>query len=212
MKLLIPAGVLTLICAGAALALAAVHSATKPVIEAEERAFRLRSIEKALPDYDNSPDQDVVTLEHNGEKVCIFRGKNGDDLVGVAFAWTQGGGYSGDITVLVGITPDGQVACEDDDNNEETLDAVGVQKLAHNETPGLGNLFEEEGWRRQFCGHQLDEGESFWKVRKDGGQIDQLTGATITSRTVSEAVQGALSFFGENREQILSAEGGTCDE
>lgn len=207
MKILAPAGVLTIICAAAALALAGVHGATKPVIAEQERQFRLRSIKQATPLYDNDPDQDVVTIENEGTPLCVFRSRSGDEVVGIAFAWVQGGGYSGDIKVLVGVTPDGEVACGPEDGSY-----LGVQILQHAETPGLGAKMEEEGWRRQFCGHDLDDGETFWQVRKDGGQVDSLTGATITSRTVSSAIQGALQFFQEHREEILTGAPGTCEE
>ncbi len=205
MKLLLPAFVLTLICAVAALALAAVHGVTAPVIEQQERAFRLRSIKQAIPDYDNRPDEDVITLDHGDRKLCVFRGRTGKAVTGVAFEWTEGGGYSGDIKVLVGITPDGEVACSKNG-------WVGVQILQHAETPGLGARMEEEGWRRQFCGHRLAEGETFWSVKKDNGQIDQLTGATITSRVVSKAIQGALRFFEDNQPEIIDGSGGQCEE
>lgn len=208
-KLLAPAGVLTVICAVAAMALAAVHGATTPVIAEQERLFRLRSITQAIPAHDNHPDQDVVTIEHEAQQVCVFRGRRDDEVVGVAFEWTQGGGYSGNIKVLVGFTPDGVVACDEGGGDQEYL---GVQILQHAETPGLGARMEEEEWRRQFCGHELDDGPTYWQVRKDGGQVDALTGATITSRTVSDAIQGALSFFDDNREAILSGEPGTCEE
>lgn len=210
MKLLAPAAVLTLICAVAALALAAVHKGTQPVIAEQERLFRMRSIEQAIPSYDNRPDQDVVTIEHEGEPLCVFRGRQGDDVTGVAFEWTQGGGYSGDIKVLVGVTPEGEVACDAGDAGDESY--VGLQILQHAETPGLGANMEDEGWRRQFCGHDLEEGETYWLVRKDGGQVDSLTGATITTRVVSEAIVNALEFFQENREAIVTGEPGTCAE
>lgn len=209
MKLLAPAAVLTIICAVAALALAAVHSGTQPVIAEQERAFRMRSVKQAIPGYDNHPDQDVVTIEHEGRQVCVFRGRDGDDVNGVAFEWTQGGGYSGNIKVLVGFTPDGEVACNSGDGGERF---VGLQILQHAETPGLGANMEDEGWRRQFCGHDLEDGDTYWRVRKDGGQVDSLTGATITTRVVSEAIVNALRFFQENREAILTGEPGTCAE
>jgi Na+-translocating ferredoxin:NAD+ oxidoreductase subunit G len=210
MKLLAPAAVLTIICAVAALALAAVHSGTQPIIAQQERNFRLRSINQAIPAYDNHPDQDVVTIEHEGRRVCVFRGRQGQAITGVAFEWTQGGGYSGDIKVLVGFTPEGEVACNSSEEGDQRY--VGLQILQHAETPGLGANMEEEGWRRQFCAHDLEDGDTFWRVRKDGGQVDSLTGATITTRVVSEAIVSALRFFQENREAILTGEPGTCEE
>ncbi len=207
-KLIVPAFVLTLICAIAALALAAVHTVTTPVIAEQERLYRLRSIKQSIPTYDNHPDQDVVTIDANGKRVCVFRGRSGDEITGVAFERTQGGGYSGNITFLVGLTPDGEFAC----NEGGDASWVGVQILQHAETPGLGANMGNEPWRRQFCGHDLEEGPTYWQVRKDGGQVDSLTGATITSRVVAGAIVEAMQFFQEHRDEIMTGEPGTCGE
>jgi electron transport complex protein RnfG len=208
-RLLVPVGALTAICAIAALALAAAHGATAPVIAEQERLFRLRSITRAIPSFDNRPDEDVVTLDRGGERVCVFRGRRGADVVGVAFEWVQGGAYSGDVALLVGLTPDGEVACGPGGGGASWL---GLQVLRHAETPGLGSKMEDAAWRRQFCGHTTDDGDTFWAVHRDGGQVDQLTGATITSRAVTDALRGALGFFRDHREEILSGPPGRCEE
>jgi electron transport complex protein RnfG len=201
MKMIVPAIVLTLICAAAALALAGVHGGTAPIIAEQERLFTLRSVKNAIPPFDNEPDQDVVTIESGGAKVCVYRGRQGEEITGVALQQTNGEGYSGDVTVLVGLTPEGEVACGEDH--------LGLQILRHAETPGLGAVMEEAAWRRQFCDRTLEQ-ETFWSVRKDGGEVDQLTGATITSRAVTAAVQSGLRFFEEHRETIMTGEPGTC--
>lgn len=203
MKIAMPAIVLTLFCTAAALALAAVHGGTAPIIAEQERLFRLRSIKAAIPAYDNQPDQDVVTVDAGGEKVCVYRGRQGDEVTGIALQQTNGEGYSGDITLLVGITPEGAVSCGEG--------YLGIQVLRHAETPGLGARMEESAFRQQFCGHTLDEG-TFWSVRKDGGGVDQLTGATISSRAVTKAVQAGLRFYQEHRDDIMSGAPGQCGE
>jgi electron transport complex protein RnfG len=207
MKMLAPAGVLTLICAIAAISLAAVHGGTKGIIAEQERLFRLRSIKQSIPTYDNEPDQDVVVIGQGDDKICVFRGRQGDEVVGVAFERIATGGYSGSFKVLVGFTPEGQVAC-----GPNGAGWVGLQVLQHSETPGLGAAMESDAWRRQFCGHTLDDGDTFWQVRKDGGQVDQLTGATITSRAVTGAIVNGLQFFQEHRDEILTGDGGSCEE
>jgi electron transport complex protein RnfG len=215
MKLLAPAGVLTLICGAAALALAGVNIWTEPNIAEQERQFTLRSIRKSLPAFDNEPDQDVVVIGEGESKVCVYRGRKGSEIVGVALAQTNGKGYSGDIKVLVGLTAEGQLTCEETDPEkmpaDRSLQWLGLQILDHKETPGLGAVMEEEPYRRQYCGHSLSD-ETFWAVRKDGGEVDQLTGATITSKSVTKAVHAGLQFFQEHREEILTGEPGRCEE
>ena len=94
--------------------------------------------------------------------------------------------------MLIAINTDGSVS--------------GVRTLLHKETPGLGDKIDEKkaGWIRQFEGLSLSRpAQSDWKVKKDGGQFDQFTGATITPRAVVKAVKNALHFFEENRDDLF---------
>jgi Na+-translocating ferredoxin:NAD+ oxidoreductase subunit G len=88
----------------------------------------------------------------------------------------------------VGITPEGTVH--------------GVEILTHAETPGLGDKIEARWWKEQFAGKNLANAD--WRVKKDGGQFDQITGATISPRAIVTAVRGGLEFFEKNRQQILA--------
>jgi len=102
-------------------------------------------------------------------------------------------GYSGTITLLVGIDAGGTV--------------TGVRVLQHNETPGLGDRIElrKDDWILGFDGRSLENpGTSGWRVRKDGGDFDQFVGATITPRATITAIHDALEFFELNREQLLA--------
>ncbi|WP_035477503.1 electron transport complex subunit RsxG [Aliagarivorans taiwanensis] len=92
-------------------------------------------------------------------------------------------GYNGDILLLVGI----------DDNDTVT----GVRVLQHSETPGLGDKLElrKSDWINSFAGQRLNSDEdSRWAVKKDGGQFDSFTGATITPRAVVKAVRNTQLF------------------
>jgi electron transport complex protein RnfG len=80
--------------------------------------------------------------------------------------------------------------------------------LEHRETPGLGDFVEERRtqWIRQFDGRSLGAPPpAGWQVRKDGGDFDQYTGATITSRAVTHAVRDALTYFARHRAALLAA-------
>jgi electron transport complex protein RnfG len=92
-------------------------------------------------------------------------------------------GYSGSIRLIVAMTPEGRL--------------LGVRVLEHHETPGLGDAIEERrsAWIRSFEGRGLDDPPlPRWKVRKDGGDFDQLTGATVTPRAVVAAVRNTLLY------------------
>jgi electron transport complex protein RnfG len=85
---------------------------------------------------------------------------------------------------------------------------IGVRVLEHRETPGLGDFVEERrtDWIHQFTGRSLEETPAArWQVRKDGGDFDQYTGATVTSRAVTHAVRDSLAYFARHREELLAA-------
>lgn len=102
-------------------------------------------------------------------------------------------GYRGPIELLVAIAYDGTL--------------IGVQVLRHHETPGLGNQFEtrERGWLRDFEGLSLSNPpQQRWTVRKDGGDFDAFTGATITPRAIVKAVRRSLEFYRANRDALFA--------
>ncbi|AJQ95908.1 electron transport complex subunit RsxG [Gynuella sunshinyii] len=101
-------------------------------------------------------------------------------------------GYTDAIQLLIGIDQDGTIA--------------GVRAIAHQETPGLGDQIDTQksGWILQFNGKSITvPALEQWKVKKDGGAFDQLTGATITPRAVTAAVKNALLFYQANQNKLL---------
>jgi len=103
-------------------------------------------------------------------------------------------GYSGDIAMIVGINFDGTVA--------------GVRVVEHKETPGLGDKIElrKGDWILSFNGKSLNNPElSKWNVKKDRGDFDQFTGATITPKAVIHQIAKTLEYFEKDRERLLSA-------
>ena len=111
----------------------------------------------------------------------------------MAFSAIAPDGYTGPITLLIAVRYDGDLA--------------GVRVVTHRETPGLGDYIEIERtpWIRGFEGKSLDTPVAArWKVKKDGGDFDQVTGATITPRAVVKAVHQGLEFFATNRERLFA--------
>lgn len=104
-------------------------------------------------------------------------------------------GYTAHINMIVGIRLDGSLA--------------GVRVVDHKETPGLGDKIEvkKDPWILQFAGLSLSNPESdAWAVKKDGGQFDQFTGATITPRSVVRSVKLALEFFQKHGKELVDSE------
>ena len=93
--------------------------------------------------------------------------------------------------MLIGLTYDSEV--------------TGVRVLNHKETPGLGDDIEirKSDWILSFNGKQLDAGLR-WEVKRDGGDFDQFTGATITPRAIVREVRQTIEWFAQHRQQIYS--------
>ena len=169
------------------------HSATKEKIEEQNRQRILNSLRLLIPDqmHDNAlldSATEIYEPELLGHRtpVVMYRGYLGESLQAVAIPVTAQDGYSGDIHLMVGVTHTGE------------LTAVSV--IAHQETPGLGDLIEasKSDWLLQFPGTSLSAPpEQQWTVKKDGGAFDQITGATITPRAVVAAVKKALAYAEE---------------
>lgn len=107
-------------------------------------------------------------------------------------------GYSGPIRLILGLSPDGQIQ--------------GVRVIEHSETPGLGDKIEarKSDWIKTFEGRSLDNTASAqWAVKKDGGDFDQLTGATITPRAIVAAIHEALLFYQTQQGKLNDTAPGT---
>ena len=168
---------------------------------ADNRAAQImRLLDPLLPagEHDNMPYRDTTTAadpDRLGSAIpqTIYRARKGDTLVAAVLTVTAPAGYVDPIRLLVAIDRSGQV--------------LGVRPLEHRETPGLGDRIEpaRSGWIKQFAGRSLtDPSPEDWAVQRDGGQFDQISGATITSRAVVSAVHDALVWAAENP-QIIDA-------
>lgn len=187
--------VLTIIAVGAGLILSLVEGMTREPIAEQRRLETLKALKAVLPPIDNAPDADTVSMVTGQDKKgrelsrTFYRGRKENTLAGVAFKVTAPDGYSGNIEIMVGITPEGMV--------------TGVEILTHAETPGLGSKIVEPWFKEQFRGKGLENYD--WRVKKDGGQFDQITGATISPRAVVTAVKAGLEFYRDHRQEIAEA-------
>lgn len=183
------------ICMVVGLALAGVYEITKEPIAYQKKQEVVRSLVAVLPGLDTDPDSFFLDMKReDGTPVRVFRapGEGGETVAGAAFEVVAPDGYSGNIYIMMGVLPDGKLG--------------GIEILSHAETPGLGSLIEKESWKGIFRGRSLDD--TNFKVKKDGGDIDQLTGATISPRAISGAVEKGLIWFKNNRDTVLDAAAG----
>lgn len=184
------------------------YSGTQQRIAEAERQYMLRSLNAVIPNgqYNNDLFNDVIDIRAEkflgtAEPVQIFRARQNNQPVAVAFSVIAREGYVGPIKLLVGIDISGNL--------------TGVRVLTHQETPGLGDKIEarRSDWILGFDGRSLaNTGKKAWQVKRDGGEFDQLTGATITPRTVVKAVHNALLFYGQNKDKLFTNTGETGSE
>ncbi len=195
-------GALTLIVMAmlAAALLATVDRFTAPHIADNIAAERLKSLRAVLPvnSYDNEPHLDIITAldpEQLGsdKPVPVYRARLGTEPVAAVLTAVAPNGFSGYIHLLVAVRIDGEV--------------TGVRVIEHRETPGLGDKIEagKSNWMRGFRGLRLtDPLTDEWVLQRDGGKFDQITGATVTSRAVLQAVHKAVLYFAAHRQEIFT--------
>ena len=198
---LVTAGILTAFTVVGTAMLTGTFETTREPIAASEREAKLQLLAQVMPPamHDNDLLQDAVQLppaELLGQQApsTAYRARQDGQPSGVILEAVAPDGYSGDIKLLIGIAADG--------------DITGVRVLSHKETPGLGDYIEidRSDWIKNFDGKSLAKlPDEAWRVKKDGGQFDYMTGATITPRAVVKAVHKALQYFEVQRASIFAA-------
>jgi len=173
---------------------------TKGNIAKSEEEAKLALINQALPNtlYDNAIVNDVTLLPPTPElgttrPTAAYRARLNGAPSALVLEAIAPDGYSGKITLLIAIRANGELA--------------GVRVVSHHETPGLGDYIDaaKSDWIKQFDHASLTHPDSSaWKVKKDGGRFDYMTGATITPRAVVKAVHKALRYYEQHGAEIFS--------
>jgi len=171
--------VLTIICLGAGMLLAVVNSVTADPIRRAERAEKMAAISRVLPPHDNSPDESVCRVVDQQVPWTFYVATAAGQYAGAAVETVSEKGYGGAVSVMVGFNKGGEVQA--------------VEILKQKETPGLGAKITEQFFKQGFSGRSIRT--TNWAVRKDGGDIDHITAATISSRAVVEAVAQACRVY-----------------
>lgn len=175
---------LFMVAAVAALALGAVYSVTKEPIALAKKKKLESSIRNVLPDFD-SMKTIKVGLGDGEDSLEYYVATKDDQVIGTAIkTWTMKG-FSGKIEIVVGFLNDGTIS--------------NTAVLSHKETPGLGDKMDakKDDFPNQFMGK--NPSTYSLKVKKDGGDVDAITAATITSRAFCDAVQRAYDSYMEEK-------------
>jgi electron transport complex protein RnfG len=183
-----------------ALLLAGIYSIVAPRIADNRKHAADRLVLDAL----QLPDG--TTLTANGEVAAegllalreprqVWLARLDGQVLAIVLPLRAPGGYIAPIDLIAAITPAGKIGA--------------VHVLAQRETQGLGDAIDSSRseWLKQFVGHSLESTPAAkWNVKNAGGDFDGITGATVTSRAVIDAVHDALQYFAQHREQLLPPE------
>ncbi|PKQ65459.1 electron transporter RnfG [Labilibaculum filiforme] len=191
--------VLFIVTLVASAALGGLYELTKEPIAAAKLAKKLNAIKEVVPEFDNNPSDEVYKVGINEkDSLEFYPAKKDGKLVGTAVKTFTTNGFSGYVWLMVGFTPDGTI------NNYSVLE--------HMETPGLGSKMgawfkPTDPTKEKASILHKNPGTTNFTVSKDGGEIDAITAATISSRAFLDAVQTAYNEYMKNQK-----EGGNSNE
>lgn len=191
-------GGITVFAAGS---LGLVNELTKESIKKAEQTALEAAIKLVTPDFDNSPiDEKYYLFSEDSDSILCFPAKKDNKLIGVALDSYTDKGYGGIIKVMVGFDPNGVI--------------INYSVLSHKETPGLGSKMVD--WFRTKKNNQNIIGRNPGKdklfVSKDGGEVDAITAATISSRAFLDAIDRAYRAYMKSREVDLDAKSDAFDQ
>ncbi|MEE9493251.1 MAG: electron transport complex subunit RsxG [Gammaproteobacteria bacterium] len=177
-----------------------VYNNTHEQILENERLALLSSINELIPSdqYDNDIFHDIITVEGHDllgsdNPIPVYRARKNGWPLAVVIPVIAPDGYNGRIKLLVAIKLDGSLA--------------GVRVVSHRETPGLGDGIEtsRSDWILNFANKSLlNPDEKRWKVKRDNGDFDQFSGATVTPRAIVKSVFNALLYFRINDQKLFA--------
>jgi electron transport complex protein RnfG len=179
----------TLFGAMAGLLLAFTNQRTRGRIEyIEQQVERRAALAAVLPPFDNDPFLNPAVFTDKGVTWRFWIARRNGAPAGIAFESESRRGYAGPVRILTGLNPDATLCA--------------VQVLQQTETPGLGALIAQPGFLKRLQGLPLDR--TVWRLKKEGGDVVGITGATISSRALTEAVSAGAAAYLRHREELTN--------
>jgi Na+-translocating ferredoxin:NAD+ oxidoreductase subunit G len=199
-KLEFQTGILAGFALLASVLLGVTNCSTEGTIQQRLDEDLVQSLAEVVPNelHDNDMLKDTVNIPSSGfnigtNETTVYLAKKSGAVTAVCYKFTAPDGYSGAINMIMGIDRDGNI--------------LGVRVLSHKETPGLGDKIEvaKSDWILGFVGRSLDNlTQSQWAVKKDGGEFDQFSGATITPRKSVQAIYRGLQLFKAHQAELIN--------
>lgn len=189
----LPLTIISLVCL---LVIVVVHNLTKDKISINKEKAALAVISEVIPvEYDNDLFQDKIEMDvpayiNHTNTITVYRAKLNNQPVAISLIPVISKGYNGNISLVIAIAYDGSL--------------MGVKIFNHNETAGFGDQAHQDNsdWLVGFNGVSLATTEEKWAIKKDNGEFDQLSGATITSRSIINVIYKTLEYYSENPDKF----------
>ncbi len=178
-NMVVALGVITLV---ASATLGFVYELTKEPIALAKLKKLNNAIKMVTPEFDNQPGEEKYELANgDDEKLICYPARTGQELVGTAIRTYSDLGFTRRIYIMVGFDKAGKI--------------INTSVLDHAETPGLGDKMDKKksDWSKQF--NEKDPKTFKLQVTKDGGNVDAITAATISSRAFTDAVDRAYKAY-----------------
>ena len=161
--------------------LGGVYVLTYEAIETAQQNKVNAAIAAVVPAFDNTPSLEVIEQEVDGKKMKIYPALKNNEVVGYAIETKTTKGFGGEIVLMVGFNPDG--------------DIHNIEVVNHSETPGLGDKMESKKSNFSLQFHGKNPEDFKLSVKKDGGDVDAITASTISSRAFCDAVTLAYKAY-----------------
>ena len=178
----------TIICAFSAAWLGALKTGLKERINRQEDYFiRGPAVKDLFSGCPNDPFSDLIRIEQEKDNIRIYPWVDEGEVMRVILERTGSGGYGGDVIVMTAV-------------DLQSDQIYGVRVTQHKETPGVGTRAMEPSYLDRFKKLSIKEDI---KLKKDGGQVDAVTGASRSSAAVADGVNQATKFTTANKEKII---------
>ncbi len=179
--LIAPVTALVTIAVISSFVLGFVHNITLDPIQKAKDNHELNAISQVVNDFDNNPfaEKMIITTKDKKHKLAMYPARKNGRLNSVAIKSYTNTGFGGRIEIIAGFNVDGAIK--------------NFKVISSNETPGLGSKVDEIKFKEQLNG--FNPRRQILKVRQDGGDVDAVTAATISSRAVLRAINQAFDAF-----------------
>jgi H+/Na+-translocating ferredoxin:NAD+ oxidoreductase subunit G len=189
----LPLTITSLVCL---IVIVVVHNLTKDKISLNEERAAIAVVGEVITDeYDNDLLQDKIEIDvppyiNSSNMITAYRARKNNKPVAISLMPVMTKGYNGSLSLVIGISYDGTL--------------TGIKILQHNETKGFGDQAHQDNsnWLLGFQGYSLDTPKNKWAIKKEDGEFDQLTGATITSRSIINILYKTLEYYSANRDKF----------